>query len=64
MTEIFDRAGFETTNLLPPFLETFGDRSYRSLWALPNDAHPNAEVHRWYAEQIWSRLEPDLVAAN
>jgi len=56
LTDAFTQAGFETTNLLPAYLEHFGDRPFQTLRALPNDGHPNAEVHRWYAEQIWAKL--------
>ncbi|MBN1310547.1 MAG: SGNH/GDSL hydrolase family protein [Anaerolineae bacterium] len=55
----FTQAGFDTTNLFPAYLEHFKERPFHSLWAIPNDAHPNAEVHRWYAEQIWDKLEPE-----
>jgi hypothetical protein len=57
---VFDQAGFVTVNLLPAYLEEFGDRPPRLMWALPNDPHPNAEIHHWYAGQMWSRLSEDL----
>ncbi len=57
MLDAFGEAGFETVDLFPAYMETFGERPYRTLWALPNDGHPNAELHHWYAEQIWNVLE-------
>ncbi|MBN1430190.1 MAG: hypothetical protein JXB07_17605 [Anaerolineae bacterium] len=55
----FTQGGFDTTNLLPAYLERFKDRPFHTLWAVPNDAHPNPEVHRWYAEQMWAKLGPE-----
>lgn len=60
LEEGFAQAGFTSTNLLPAYLEDFRDRPFRSLWAVPNDPHPNAEIHRWYAEEIWEKLGPEL----
>lgn len=60
MLDVFRKAGFKTVDLFPAYLETFGERPYRTLWALPNDGHPNAELHHWYAEQIWNVLESNI----
>jgi hypothetical protein len=57
MTDVFSEAGFTTFNLLPPYLEEFGDKPYQSLRALPNDFHPAPEIHRWYAEEISTILK-------
>jgi hypothetical protein len=59
LAEGFIQAGFDTLNLLPAYIEYFGSRPARTLWALPNDFHANAEIHQWYAEQIWAKLKAD-----
>lgn len=64
LTGEFEAAGFETVDLLPAYLTEFGERPFHSLWALPNDGHPNAEVHTWYAEQIWALLGSDVSAQD
>ncbi|MBN1430191.1 MAG: SGNH/GDSL hydrolase family protein [Anaerolineae bacterium] len=60
----FTQAGFETTNLFPAYVERFEGVPFRALWAIPNDPHPNAEIHRWYAEQIWDSLAPMLASGE
>jgi lysophospholipase L1-like esterase len=57
LSEGFAGAGFHTVDLLPDYLERFGDVPYRRLWALPNDGHPGAEIHAFYAERMWAEIE-------
>lgn len=64
LAEGFTQAGFVTTNLFPAYVDAFGGTYYRSLWAIPNDPHPNAEIHAWYARQIWAVLQNSIDAAN
>jgi lysophospholipase L1-like esterase len=52
LAEAFSAAGIPAVDLYPAFRERFGDRPYRSLWALPNDGHPSAELHAFYAEAV------------
>ena len=58
LSEGFESAGFETTDLFPAYLEAFGAVPYRQLWALPNDGHPGEEIHAWYAEEMWHVINP------
>ncbi len=52
LAESFAEAGIPAVDLYPSFRERFGDRPYRTLWALPNDGHPSPELHAYYAEAV------------
>jgi lysophospholipase L1-like esterase len=53
----FAEAGFQSTNLWAAYLAEYGERPFLELCALPNDCHPNADYHRWIAEQIWEGIQ-------
>jgi hypothetical protein len=56
LEEGFAEAGFRAYNLFPAYSQEFEGVPEKDLWALPNDRHPSARVHRFYAEQMYSRL--------
>jgi lysophospholipase L1-like esterase len=59
LTREFEMNGFQTLNLWSSYTQTFaGVKSHRELFALPNDGHPNAAVHDFYAERIWPFIKP------
>ena len=55
----FQAGGFEVLNLWPVYAEVYEDVPPRSLWALPNDSHPSAELHRFFAAEIWEWLNSE-----
>lgn len=57
ITETYADAGFEATNLEPQYRADFGQLPWRALWASYDDGHPNAELHQWYADQMWPVIE-------
>jgi hypothetical protein len=59
LEEGFAEVGFRAYNLFPAYSQEFEGVPEKDLWALPNDRHPNARVHKFYAEQIYSRLVAD-----
>jgi lysophospholipase L1-like esterase len=52
----YAEAGFYTLNLWGDYVAQFGGRDHGDLCAFPNDCHPNAEVHRFYADAVWRAL--------
>jgi hypothetical protein len=59
LEEGFAEVGFRAYNLFPAYSQEFKGVPEKDLWALPNDRHPNARVHKFYAEQMYSRLVAD-----
>jgi hypothetical protein len=59
LEEGFAEVGFRAYNLFPAYSQEFEDVPEKDLWALPNDRHPSARVHKFYAEQMYSRLVAD-----
>jgi len=59
LEEGFAKVGFRAYNLFPAYSQEFEGVPEKALWALPNDRHPSARVHKFYAEQMYSRLVAD-----
>ena len=59
LEEGFAEVGFRAYNLFPAYSQEFEGVPEKDLWALPNDRHPSARVHKFYAEQMYSRLVAD-----
>jgi hypothetical protein len=59
LEEGFAEVGFRAYNLFPAYSQEFEGVAEKDLWALPNDRHPSARVHEFYAEQMYSRLVAD-----
>jgi hypothetical protein len=59
LEEGFAEVGFRAYNLFPAYSQEFEGLPGKDLWALPNDRHPSAKVHEFYAEQMYSRLVAD-----
>jgi hypothetical protein len=59
LEEGFAEVGFRAYNLFPAYSHEFEGVPEKDLWALPNDRHPSAKVHEFYAEQMYSRLVAD-----
>jgi hypothetical protein len=59
LEEGFAEVGFRAYNLFPAYSREFEGVPEKDLWALPNDRHPSAMVHKFYAEQMYSRLLAD-----
>ncbi|MEK9662212.1 MAG: hypothetical protein VW644_10840 [Alphaproteobacteria bacterium] len=59
MRELAATLGYAYVDLLPPFL---GKRA-QSFWAMPGDAHPNAEGHRLMADLL-TPVIADMLAAR
>lgn len=59
LEEGFAEVGFRAYNLFPAYSQEFEGVPEKDLWALPNDRHPNARVHKFYAEQMYARLVAD-----
>lgn len=58
--DVFSRAGFKTINLREPYIKTFQGIEPRSLFALPDDGHPGARVHQFFANEIWKVVKPEV----
>lgn len=54
---VFRGAGFHTVNLYPLVNEAFNPESPTQYCAFPNDCHPNAAVHDFYARVMWRNLQ-------
>jgi|GEM_PF-2627955 len=54
---VFTDSGFKTMSFVPLLQERYAgvDIDY---CALPNDCHPNPEIHQFFAEVIWQDLQP------
>lgn len=61
IADLYANAGFEAINLQPAYREAFGHLPLRGLWVSYDDGHPNAELHQWYADQLWSIIEPAVI---
>jgi hypothetical protein len=59
LEEGFAEVGFRAYNLYPAYSQEFEGVPEKDLWALPNDRHPSVRVHKFYAEQMYSRLVAD-----
>jgi len=60
LAQEFTEAGFQTVDLWPAYAREFASVPYKSLRALPNDGHPNSELHAFYAREIWKVLQPQV----
>jgi len=59
----FQNVGFETTSFVPILRARFDGVDFehqRDFCALPNDCHPNAEIHGIFAEVMWNDLQPHI----
>jgi hypothetical protein len=57
LEDVFRNAGFETYNLFEPYVARFQGIDPTTLFALPDDSHPGAKVHEFYASELWKALQ-------